>query len=298
MRSQKPERIGVIGLGIIGHGVASWLRSRGHTVHVWSRTPRPFPNFLPTPAEVAHNVDSIQLFVNDGAALAAVCRALRPGLEGRHVVIAHPTVDPSSMVDAAAIIKESGAAFVEAPFTGSKLAAAEGRLVYYIGGSEQALARAKRVLELSSKSLLTAGAVGKASVLKIATNMITAATVQALGEALAIVKSSGISPSLLTEALKDNAARSGAVDLKLPKMITADYEPHFSMRNMFKDASLAAALANMMHIDVPLTTANAGILLSGIERGWGEDDFAATFRSFFSSPIGVVQTPDAAAPEA
>lgn len=294
MFSRKSDRVGVIGLGIIGSGIAAHLLRSGFTVRAWSRSPKPVPGFLPSAADVARQSDVIQIFVSDGAALLETVRALRPALDSRHVVTAHPTVDPSAMVDAAAIVTERGAAFLEAPFTGSKLAAAEGKLVYYTGGPAQALERARKVLAASSKDILHAGAVGKASVLKIATNMITAATVQALAEALALVKASGLDPRMLAKGLENNAARSGAVDLKLPKMLAADYSPHFALRHMFKDASLAAALANMTHIDIPLTSANAAILLAAIERGWGDDDFCATFRNYFESPL-VPKEPEGAA---
>ncbi len=283
--TRNPGRVGILGLGIIGQGIAHWLRGKGYMVAVWSRTPKPFPNFLPSPAEVAQVSDILQIFVTDGHALLTTVQQLRPALESRHVVLAHPTVDPSAMIDAASIVQETGARFVEAPFTGSKLAAKDGQLVYYVGGDEAAVEQGRSVLEASARDILFVGALGKASVVKIATNMISGATVQALAEAVALVKSAGIDPLKLQSAMEKNAARSAAVDLKLPKMLHADYEPHFSVKNMFKDASLAVALANMMHLDLPLTSANGAILFTAIERGWGEDDFSATFRSYFESPL-------------
>lgn len=284
MAFRKPQKIGIIGLGVIGAGVAAHLRRTGWDVFVWNRSPKPFPAFLPSPAELAARCDVIQIFVSDGPALQETVRSLQPALGPRHTVTAHPTVSPSAMKEAAAIVTASGAAFLEAPFTGSKDAAAQGRLVYYAGGSAEALDRARKALEASSRQILHTGETGSASVLKIATNMITAATVQALAEALALVKASGLDPGLLVKGLENNAARSGAVDLKLPKMLAADYSPHFALRHMLKDSRLAAELAQSAGLDIPLTRANAAILQQAVGRGWGDEDFSATFRAYSDSP--------------
>lgn len=284
MAFRKPQKIGIIGLGVIGAGVAAHLRRTGWDVFVWNRSPKPFPAFLPSPAELAARCDVIQIFVSDGPALQETVRSLQPALGPRHTVTAHPTVSPSAMKEAAAIVTASGAAFLEAPFTGSKDAAAQGRLVYYAGGPAEALERARKALEASSRQILHTGETGSASVLKIATNMITAATVQALAEALALVKASGLDPGLLVKGLENNAARSGAVDLKLPKMLAADYSPHFALRHMLKDSRLAAELAQSAGLDIPLTRANAAILQQAVGRGWGDEDFSATFRAYSDSP--------------
>ena len=94
------------------------------------------------------------------------------------------------------------------------------------------------VLKASSKAIVKIGKIGEAAVVKVATNMISAVTVQTLAEAYAIVKGSGIDPAALSEALKYNANRSGITDQKLPKILNREYEPHFSLKHMFKDVQL------------------------------------------------------------
>src|SRR5437879_11273228 len=92
---------------------------------------------------------------------------------------------------AADIVQRRGARFVEACFTGSKGAAEKGELIYYVGGTDDAVRQARPVLEASSKEIVRIGAVGQASAIKIATNMVTAASVQAAAEALALVQGQG-----------------------------------------------------------------------------------------------------------
>src|SRR6266702_3117593 len=137
------KNIGIIGLGIIGRGVTANLRQKGFHVFVWNRTPRPVPNFVGSPAELAEMCDYLQIFVSDDDALLQTVEQLSGRLGPRHVVIAHSTVAPNSMRTAAEIVEGRGARFVEAPFTGSKIAAEKGELVYYVGGTAAALQEAR-----------------------------------------------------------------------------------------------------------------------------------------------------------
>jgi 3-hydroxyisobutyrate dehydrogenase-like beta-hydroxyacid dehydrogenase len=88
--------IGVIGLGIIGRAVSANLRQKGFQVFVWNRTPRPVPNFVGSPAEVAELCDFLQIFVSDDEALLETVERLSEKLGSRHIVIAHSTVAPDN----------------------------------------------------------------------------------------------------------------------------------------------------------------------------------------------------------
>src|SRR5213596_2237391 len=177
------KNIGVIGLGIIGRAIAANLRRKGFPVYVWNRSPRPVPNFVGSPGELAGICDYIQIFVSDDEALLQTVEQLSEKLTPRHVVLAHSTVAPDSMRAAAEIVERRGAQFVEASFTGSKPAAEKGELVYYVGGTDAALRDARPILEASGKEIIQIGQIGQATAIKIATNIVTAATVQAAAEA-------------------------------------------------------------------------------------------------------------------
>src|ERR1035437_3745915 len=123
MSRRTRKNVGIIGLGIIGSRVCDVLRRKGFHVFVWNRTPRPIPNFVGAPAELAEMCDCLQIFVSDDDALDYVIKQLSPGLAARHLVIAHSTVTPNTMTSAAEAVARRGARFVEAPFTGDKEAA-------------------------------------------------------------------------------------------------------------------------------------------------------------------------------
>jgi hypothetical protein len=115
---------------------------------------------------------------------------------------------------------------------------------------------------------------------KVVTNMISAASIQALAEGLAIVRKAGLPDEVLGAALEHNACRSGVMDLKLPKMVSGDYEPHFSLKHMFKDVQLGIQIANTLELDCPVASVTAGALFGGIKQGWGDLDFASVFKVY------------------
>lgn len=278
------SKVGVIGLGIIGTRAAANLRSAGHQVYVWSRTPRAAPNFLGSVVEVADLCDVIELFVSDDRALQEVIRTVAAALRPRHVVLCHATVSPDATRHAAGIVESQGARYLDTPFTGSKAAAQNRQLVYYVGGAKSALEEVRPVLEATSKAILHVGGVGDAAVLKIATNMLTASTVQTLAEALALVRAAGIDGSKLVEALENNASRSGTSDLKLPAMIAANTEPNFSLKHMLKDVRFAQELADKYQLSLPLTDTTAEVFALGMQNDWGDKDFSVVAQLYPAPP--------------
>jgi hypothetical protein len=185
---------------------------------------------------------------------------------------------------AAEIVERRKAQFVEAPFTGSKAAAEKGELVYYVGGNEAALREARPILEASSKEIIEIGStIGQASAIKIATNMITAASIQATAEALALVQASGLPLEKFVEAMRSNASNSTTVAMKLPKMLNRDFEPHFSVKHMLKDMQIGLS----HYLDLGVTAAARDQLLEQMHWGHGDDDYSVVARKYLHEPAPV-----------
>ncbi|HJW37391.1 MAG TPA: NAD(P)-dependent oxidoreductase [Candidatus Udaeobacter sp.] len=285
------KSVGVIGLGIIGRAVAAHLRRKGFPVFVWNRSPRPVPNFVGSPGELASLCDYIQIFVSDDEALLETVEQLSADLAPRHVVLAHSTVAPDSMRAAAEVVERRGGRFVEASFTGSKPAAEKGELVYYVGGTEAALREARPILEASSKTIIEVGTVGQASAIKIATNMITAASAQAAAEALGLVQALGVPLEKFVEAMRANASYSGTLALKLPKMLDRDFEPQFSVKHMLKDMQIASQIALSHYLDLGVTAAARHQLLEQMQWGHGDDDYSSVARKYLQEPAAASDQP-------
>ena len=282
------KNIGVIGLGIIGRGVAGNLRRKGFPVYVWNRSPRSVPNFVGSPGEVAEICNQIQIFVSDDEALLQTTRQLGEKLTPHHLVLAHSTVAPDSMRAAAEIVERRKARFVEAPFTGSKTAAEKGELVYYVCGNDAALREARPILEASSKEIIGIGpTIGQASAIKIATNMITAASIQAAAEALALIQALGLPLEKFIEAMRSNASYSTTLAMKLPKMLSRDFEPHFSAKHMLKDMQIANQIGLSNYLDLGVTAAARDQLLEQMHWGHGDDDYSVIARKYLheSAPV-------------
>jgi 3-hydroxyisobutyrate dehydrogenase-like beta-hydroxyacid dehydrogenase len=182
-------------------------------------------------------------------------------------------VSKKATLEAAKLVEATGASFLDAPFTGSKMAAQNGKLCYYLGGSELMIERARPVLEASSVKILPLGGIGDAMVLKIVTNLVSSVIVEAVAEAASITKANGIPLERLHEALEGNANYSTLIGMKLPAIIKGDFEPHFSLRNMLKDADFARELAAAAKLETPALECTAAAMRKGVDAGKGDLDF-------------------------
>jgi 3-hydroxyisobutyrate dehydrogenase-like beta-hydroxyacid dehydrogenase len=269
------QNAGVIGLGIIGSRVAANLRKAGFQTWVWNRTPRPEPNFLSSASEVAESARIIQIFVSDGPALIETIEAMAPALGPEHIVLNHATIAPKETLEAARLIHDRHARYLDAPFTGSRDAAEAAELVFFIGGEADIVERARPQLQVNAKAILLIGEIGQAAAVKIATNLIVAASVGSFAEAMSLLATNGVPLYKLAEALRNHIAHSALADLKVPAMITGDFDPRFSLKNMFKDVQIALEMAQEHGLELPQAAAFAGSAMAGLQRGWGDLDFSS-----------------------
>ena len=280
---------GVLGLGIIGSRVARRLQDAGFPLAVWNRTRKSLEGLPPpedTPADVAAKAGFLQVFVSDDQALIDTVRPLVPVLGPHHVVLCHATVSPHIVRELAAEVSGKGAALLDMPFTGSRDAAAQGQITYYASGDPGALKRALPVLESSAKAVIPLGEIGRASAVKIATNIMAAAAAVSLAEAVNLLRTNGIAPSILQDVLATNAARSGITDLKLPGILSGDFAPRFAVRNMRKDLRLARQLTT--DDQGTLTAAMLGLYDRACNEGLGDEDFSAVVKVGPTAPAGGV----------
>lgn len=270
----------ILGLGIIGSRALDRLQNAGWKVSAWNRTPKGLPGEVGSPEEAIRGARIISIYLKDAPTVREVVGRILPQLQGGQIVLNHATVDLDTTKWLQSVCAERGCEFLDTPFTGSKNASADGQLVYYIGGNQQLVDQVKDYLMLTAKSLLHCGDVGTATVVKLATNLISACTVQALAEALAIATHHGVKADVFVDAVSRNAHASGLSAMKLPGMASGNFETHFSMSNMWKDSRYAVTLAEEANLDAPAIHAVSERMGELCGEGLGDLDFSALAKPY------------------
>jgi 3-hydroxyisobutyrate dehydrogenase/glyoxylate/succinic semialdehyde reductase len=280
MSRAKNLKAAVLGLGIIGSRAHARLAAAGWTMSCWNRTPMGFPGECATPADAIAGADVISIYLKDALALREVAARIGPFLKAGQIVLNHSTVDLETTLWLEKLCLAHGCGFLDAPFTGSKLAAGNGQLVYYIGGDPALAAEVDDYLSVTSKSRLPCGNAGAATVVKLATNLISACSVQAMAEALAIATRHGVPADRLIHAVSQNASASPLAAMKFPAMVAGDYETHFSLANMGKDSRYMLALAESAGVETPAIAAVSQRMSDLCDKGLGDLDFSVLAKPY------------------
>lgn len=275
------QRVTVIGLGIIGNAWANNLHADGLKVRAWNRTPKDFPFYEPDLIRAVKDAEMIIIVVADPPAVEKILDTIEPHLTTGQVVVQSSTISAYWTKLFAKRVESTGALFLEAPFTGSKLAAEARKTVFYLGGETEIIEKARPVLSRLAASLLHIGPLGTASSLKLAMNLNIAVVSEALSESLTLARAEGIPDEKFFDALRLNASRSGFSDLKEPKLCGKDYSPQFSLKHMDKDLRLTLETAGSL--DLPLTKSLKSLYNKGMESGFGEDDLIGLIRLLVDS---------------
>lgn len=276
------QRVAVLGLGIVGSRVRARLVDAGYPVTCWSRTRRGLEGEMDTPEEAVADADLVSVYLKDVPMVREVFGRAKAGLKQGAVVMNHSTIDLPTTLWLAEQCAAKACDFIDAPFTGSKDASASGQLLYYTGGDEDLVETVSDFLAVSSKGRIHCGEIGTATVTKLATNLISACTVQAMSEAMAIAVRHGVSPGIFSECATRNGSGSALMAMKYPGMIAGDFEPHFTMANMWKDSRYALALAEASGVDLPAIRAVSERMGEMCEEGCADLDFSALAKAYES----------------
>ena len=276
------EKVAVLGLGIVGSRVRERLLAAGYPVACWSRTKRGLEGEKETPEAAVADADFISVYLKDAPMVREVFESAKAGLTKGTIVLNHSTIDLATTLWLAEQCAAKGCDFIDAPFTGSKDASAAGQLLYYTAGDEELVESVSNFLAVSSKGRIHCGEIGAATVTKLATNLISACTVQAMSEALAIAVRHGVAPEIFTEAAIRNGSGSPLMAMKYPGILKGDFEPHFTMANMWKDSRYALALAQAAGVELPAITAVSARMGAMCAEGCAGLDFSALAKAYES----------------
>ncbi|RKX77474.1 MAG: hypothetical protein DRP87_09040 [Spirochaetes bacterium] len=242
---EKMQRIGFIGLGLMGNPMALRLLEAGYPLRIWNRTRGKGRDLIErgavwkeTPKELAADSDVVITMVTDSEASEKVScgeDGVLSGASSGLILIDMSSIEPAVSRSIAQRAEERGVTMLDAPVTGNPAVAAQGKLGIMVGGSKSAFKRCLAVFEKMGVKIVYAGESGSGTTLKLLNNLILGVVIMACGEAIVLASKSGIHPEKLIEITSVGGARTGAMETRGPRMIQRDFTPHFSTNNMYKD---------------------------------------------------------------
>lgn len=274
--------VAILGLGIIGSRASAHLRRHPDLqVRAWNRTPGRMPDQADSIAAAVHDAEAVSLYLKDAPATREAFAEIARHGPGTLTLLNHATIDLKTTRWLAESCAARGWNFLDAPFTGSREAAANAALVYYAAGDPSLVAHFEPFLLKTGKSVIRCGETGTATILKLVTNLVSACTVQALSEALATATRQGIAPEAFTAAISHNACASVLAAMKLPTMAAGNFETHFSLENMLKDSRYVLELA--AGLETPAIRSVSERMARLCDEGHAQQDYSALFAPYLKS---------------
>jgi 3-hydroxyisobutyrate dehydrogenase-like beta-hydroxyacid dehydrogenase len=276
-------RVAFLGLGIMGRSMATNLAKAGHEVTVWNRTPGKEEvegaRTAASPAEAARGVDVIWMCVSDTKAVENVLfgqqGAQQSFAEGM-VIADSSTISPSATRQFAERVRAKGVHYVDAPMTGSKAGAANGTLIFMVGGEESTIEKLKPLFAVMGKKVFQMGETGKGQATKLVMNLQIALIYEGFAEALTLATKLGVDVEKLVPLIQSSMVNSGVVEYKAPFVLKRDFSPNFPLRLMHKDLKLALDAAKELRVRLPGLETVEEIYDVADEDGHGDLDYAAT----------------------
>src|ERR1700704_823081 len=275
-------RVAFLGLGIMGHAMATNLVKAGYDVTVWNRTPGKQvegARSAANPREAANGAEVVWMCVSDTDAVESVLfgrEGVESSLREGMIIADSSTISPAATAKFAERVQAKGVSYVDAPMTGSKVGAQNGTLVFIVGGDEASIERLKPLFAAMGKKIFRMGETGKGQATKLAMNLQIALIYEGFAEALTLAAKLGVDINRLLPLVQASMVRSGVVDYKAPFIMKRDFSPNFPLRLMLKDIHLTLEAAKEARVRLPGLEAVEEVYDLAAEEGHENLDYAAT----------------------
>jgi 3-hydroxyisobutyrate dehydrogenase-like beta-hydroxyacid dehydrogenase len=274
-------RVAFLGLGIMGRPMASNLVKAGHEVSVWSRSGKDVEGArrADSPAEAARGAEVVWMCVSDTKAVEEILfgpQGVEEALAEGMTIVDSSTISPSATRQFAERVGARGVRYVDAPMTGSKVAAEGGTLIFIVGGDEAVIESLKPLFAAMGKVFFRMGETSKGQAAKLAMNLQIALIYEGFAEGLTLATKLGVDVQNLIEVIQASMVRSGVVDYKAPFVLKRDFTPNFPLRLMHKDIRLALEAAKEVRVKLPALETVEEVYEMATEDGHENLDYAAT----------------------
>ena len=275
------QRIGFIGLGIMGRGMAANILRAEYPLTVWNRTAaRTEPlvargaTAADSPAAVAAASEIIITCVSDTPDVTAVVlgeKGVIEGIQPGALLIDMSTISPQATRQIAAQIEAKGAAMLDAPISGGSEGAEKGTLSIMIGGAADQVSRALPLLQTMGKAITHVGEQGAGQTVKLVNQIIVVGTMLAVGEGLLFAQAGGLDLEKTLAAISQGAAGSWMLSNRGPQVLVRDWRPGFTIDLQQKDLRLALAAADEMGVPVITTSLIFNLYRTLQQQGLGSE---------------------------
>jgi len=279
------QKIGFIGLGLMGKSMARNILKAGFALVVHNRSQQAVDELVlqgakaaHSPAEVAAQVDVVFTNLPDSPDVEQVALG-QPGIiEGAHpglIYVDHSTIKPASARLISRVLSEKGIACLDAPVSGGDIGARDGTLTIMVGGPAEALERVRPVLQAVGKKITHVGESGSGQIAKAANQIMVAAQMVAMAELLVFAKKAGADPRKVVEAIRGGAAQCWTLDVKPQRLFAGNRTPGFKAYMQAKDLAIVLDTAREYGIPVPSAALDAQLYNAMLEMDMPELDNSA-----------------------
>jgi 3-hydroxyisobutyrate dehydrogenase-like beta-hydroxyacid dehydrogenase len=280
-------KLGFVGLGVMGGGVARRLLAAGHELHGWNRTPEKAAALVAeglvleeSPRDVAEQADVVFTMVTNVPALRAVAEGddgIIAGLGSGKVWVDMTTAAPAVSRELAERVRETGAEMVDAPVSGSVSTLEEGRLSIMVGGNEETFRRVEPILLDIGPKVTRVGDNGQALLLKIAINLSLHVQMVAFCEGLLLAEKDGIDREVALDVMLGSVIASPMLRYRAPFILDMPDEAWFNVNMMQKDMLLALEAGRQLDVPMPTTAITNELLTAARAMGLEHNDFAIVY---------------------
>lgn len=290
------ERIGFVGLGIMGKPMARNLMAAGYALTVYDIIGEPVEELATegaaaasSPAQAAAaSIRTITMLPDSADSERAILGpdGVLEGAKPGSVIIDMSSIAPSMSQHIAAACADRGVAFLDAPVSGGEPGAVAGTLAIMVGGDQAVFDDCKPMLDIMGGNVVLTGAVGAGNITKLANQIIVAANIEALSEALVLSQKAGVDPERVFNAIRGGLAGSAVMEAKAPMMLDRNFRAGFRIRLHQKDLRNVLQTASELNVPLPVTALVQQMLGSLVNAGEQESDHAAILH-FIENLAGV-----------
>jgi 3-hydroxyisobutyrate dehydrogenase-like beta-hydroxyacid dehydrogenase len=283
------ERIGFIGLGLMGTVMVRRLLGAGHQVAVWNRTKEKATELLKagatwsdSPEKLAAGSTVVVTILTTPEVVEEMAGRIRGASAKGSVHVDCSTIAPTTTQRLAELAETLGKGFVHAPVLGSVPQLTEGSLVIFAGGKSEYVQRVRPVLATFGQKVFEFSTVTQATNTKLLANFFIASMISTLSQGIVFARGAGIEVTTFLEILSLSALNAPMYQAKGPAMAKGEYPARFYLEHMHKDVHLAAASADAMHLTMPSVPMLKDLFDRAMAMGLAKSDYSAVLEALIN----------------